>query len=78
MPDLFFPDHRNRHVKSALLHVISLARLACVHTWAWPPEALTRAPAGKEIKAKRRRSHHLTAAGLRARIRHLVVADNTR
>jgi len=30
-------------------------------------------PAGK-----RRRSHHLAAIGLRARIRHLVVADNTR
>ena len=31
-PNLFPPDHRSRHVKSALRHVISLARLACVHT----------------------------------------------
>jgi len=31
---------RNRHVKSALLHVISLARLACVHTWAWAAGSL--------------------------------------
>jgi len=30
----FLPRHWSRHVKSALLHVISLARLACVHTWA--------------------------------------------
>ena len=34
-PNLFLPDHWSRHVKSALLHVISLARLTCVHTWAW-------------------------------------------
>jgi hypothetical protein len=34
-PNLFLPNHWSRHVKSALLHVISLARLACVHTWAW-------------------------------------------
>ena len=39
--NLFLPNHWSRHVKSALLHVsamphvISLARLACVHTWAW-------------------------------------------
>ena len=40
---LFLPNHWSRYVKSALLHVsrpaplhvISLARLACVHTWAW-------------------------------------------
>jgi hypothetical protein len=31
----FLPRLWSRHVKSALLHVISLARLACVHTWAW-------------------------------------------
>jgi len=42
-----------------------------------PPEALTRASARKEIKATRKRSHHLAAIGLRARIRHRVVADNT-
>jgi len=29
----FYPV-TGRHVKSALLNVISLARLACVHTWA--------------------------------------------
>ena len=39
-PNLFLPDHWSRHVKSAplhvsLLHILSLARLACVHTWAW-------------------------------------------
>jgi len=34
-PNLFLPDHWSHHVKSALLHVISLTRLACVHTWAW-------------------------------------------
>ena len=44
-PNLFLPDHWNRHVKSALLHVsllhvISLARLACVHTWAWTAGSL--------------------------------------
>jgi len=39
-PNLFLPDHWNRHVKSALLHVISLARLACVHTWAWAAGSL--------------------------------------
>ena len=33
--DLFLPNHWNRHIKSALLHVISLARLACVPAWAW-------------------------------------------
>ena len=31
----FLPRLWSRHVKSALLHVISLARLACVHTWEW-------------------------------------------
>ena len=45
-PNLFLPDHWSRHVKSALhhvsalLHVISLARLACVHTWAWAAGSL--------------------------------------
>ena len=34
-PNLFLPNHWSRHVTSALLHVISLARLACIHTWAW-------------------------------------------
>jgi hypothetical protein len=34
-PNVFFPRHGSRHVKSALHHVISLAKLACVHTWAW-------------------------------------------
>ena len=32
-PNLFLPNHWSRHVKSALLHVISLARLVCIHTW---------------------------------------------
>jgi hypothetical protein len=44
-PNLFLPRHWSRHVKSALLHVsllhvISLARLACVHTWAWAAGSL--------------------------------------
>jgi hypothetical protein len=39
-PNLFLPDHWNRHVKSALLNIISLARLACVHTWAWASGSL--------------------------------------
>jgi len=39
-PNLFLADLWNRHVKSALLHVISLARLACVHTWAWAAGSL--------------------------------------
>jgi hypothetical protein len=33
-PNLLLPDHWSRHVKSALFHVISLAKFACVHTWA--------------------------------------------
>jgi hypothetical protein len=37
-----------------------------------------RASARKEIKAKRRRFHHLAAIGRRASIRHPVVADSTR
>jgi len=40
-PNLFLPNHWSRHVKSALLNVISLARLACVHTWAWAAGSLT-------------------------------------
>ena len=40
-PNLFLPTHWNRHVKSALLCIISLARLACVHTWAWAAGSLT-------------------------------------
>jgi hypothetical protein len=43
-----------------------------------PPEALPRTSARKAIKAKRRRSHHIAVIGLRARIRHRIVADNTR
>jgi len=39
-PNLFLPNHWSRHVKSALLHVISLARLACVHTWKWAAGSL--------------------------------------
>ncbi|MGB3194927.1 MAG: helix-turn-helix domain-containing protein, partial [Phycisphaerae bacterium] len=39
-PNLFLPNHWSRHVKSALLHVISLARLACVHTWEWAAGSL--------------------------------------
>jgi transposase InsO family protein len=39
-PNLFLSRHWSRHVKSALLHVISLARLACVHTWAWAAGSL--------------------------------------
>jgi hypothetical protein len=39
-PNLFLPRHWSRHVKSALLHIISLARLACVHTWAWAAGSL--------------------------------------
>jgi hypothetical protein len=39
-PNLFLPDHWNHYVKSALLHVISLARLACVHTWEWAAGSL--------------------------------------
>ena len=38
--NLFLPNHWNRHIKSALLHVISLARLACVHTWEWAAGSL--------------------------------------
>ena len=38
--NLFLPNHWNRHVKSALIHVISLARLACVHTRAWAAGSL--------------------------------------
>jgi len=34
-PNQFLPNRWSRHVKSALLCIISLARLACVHTWAW-------------------------------------------
>jgi hypothetical protein len=37
---MFLPDHWSRHVKSALLQVISLARLACVHTWGWAAGSL--------------------------------------
>jgi len=49
-PNLFFPNHWSRHVKSALLHVISLARFACVHTWAWAAGSLdTRT--GQEVVA---------------------------
>ena len=36
----FLPSHWNRHVKSALLNIVSLARLACVHTWAWAAGSL--------------------------------------
>ena len=39
-PNLFLPDHWSRRVKSALLHVISMARLACVHTWGWAAGSL--------------------------------------
>jgi hypothetical protein len=39
-PNLFLTRHWSRHVKSALLHVISVARLACVHTWAWAAGSL--------------------------------------
>ncbi|MCX5653262.1 MAG: hypothetical protein NTY65_01215 [Planctomycetota bacterium] len=38
--NLFLPNHWSRHVKSAMLHVVSLARLACVHTWAWAAGSL--------------------------------------
>jgi len=43
-----------------------------------PPEALTRVSARKEIKAKRRRSHHLAALGLGFRIRQPVTGDHGR
>ena len=36
----FLPHHWSCHVKSALLHIISLARPACVHTWAWAAGSL--------------------------------------
>jgi hypothetical protein len=39
-PNLFLSNYWSRHVKSALLHVISLARLACVHTWGWAAGSL--------------------------------------
>jgi hypothetical protein len=77
-PNPFLPNHWSRHVKSALLHVISLRGSPVSTRERRPPEALTCASARKEIKAKRGRSHHLVAIGLRARICHLVVADNTR
>ena len=41
-PNLFLPDHWSHHVKSALLHVISLAKLACVVTTKYPSVSLTR------------------------------------
>jgi len=39
-PNLFLPNHWSRHVKSDLRHVISLAWLACVHTWGWAAGSL--------------------------------------
>jgi hypothetical protein len=39
-PNLFLPNHLSRHVKSALPHVIFLARRACVHTWEWAAGSL--------------------------------------
>ena len=54
--NLFLPDHWSRRVKSALPHVISLARLAGVYTWAWAAESLdTRI--GQEVVADKTRGH---------------------
>ena len=52
----FLPSHWNRHVKSALLHVISLARLACVHTWAWAAGSLDTC-IGQEVVVDNTRGH---------------------
>ena len=55
-PNLFLPNHWSRHDKSSLIHVISLARLACVHTWAWAAGSLeTRI--GQEVVADNTRGH---------------------
>jgi len=69
-PNLFLSRHWSRHAKSALLHVslpcstcpallhvISLARLACIHTWAWAAGSLdTRV--GQEVVADNTRWSH--------------------
>jgi hypothetical protein len=58
--NLFLPNHWSRHVKSALLHVIALARLACVHTWAWAAGSL-----GPRIGQERDKGHALTLSSHR-------------
>jgi len=75
-PNLFLPDYWGRHVKSALLHVISLARLACVHTWAWAATRPCRGPWSRPRKARSFRrlisaAYTTSTRGRRDRIRVL-------
>ena len=66
--NLFLPNHWSRRVKSALLHVISMARLACVHTWGWAAGSL-------DTRIGQETDRGQAAIGLSARIRHWVIAD---
>jgi hypothetical protein len=64
-PNLFLSRRWSRHVKSALLHVISLARLACVHTWAWAAGSLDTRVGQEVVADNTRRSRPRKARSFR-------------
>jgi len=73
-PSLFLPRHWRRHVKSAMLHLISLARLAFVQTWRRTARSLAPCIGQKRDKAKRRRSQSPITIGSCSRTRQLATS----